>query len=223
MPDLELKQEWDLDTIADIMCRTPTARHIFDHDGLFPDAASAQAHLGRWLGSAANIDRLLVAPVGSIRPRRAGPIGNVRIDKVLAGMLESLGIDPRAYAIAILFDADSHFIFGNVDFCPLLIESLTEECTDISGRVELNARAEELNPEIRRIEIMHNLPETVITACIGEPLRRIVSHPQLDHMDLVIESVEERGNATRIFYRSMGRVALKDWKPGMHKERGEER
>lgn len=217
MRELGLRHEWDLNTIADAMCVNDAANHIFAHEGHFPDADAAREHLGRWLGAPTNIDRLLNAPLGSIRPRRSGLVGDVRIDAVLAGMLDSIGVDPRAYAVAILFDADSHFIFGDVDFTPLRIESLTGTDVEISGSVELNARAEDLSFEIRRIEIMNNLPETVVTACIGNPLRRIVSHPQLDHMDLVVENVEERGNATRIFYRPVEMVVLRDWKPAMHR------
>lgn len=210
MPRIRLIQPDGLKTIAQIMMRTPRERAIFDRHEPFADAAEAQAHLGDWLGDPTNIDALMDAPIATVRRGDKGLVGDVRIDAVLAAMLHGLGIDARAFGVAVAFDDDTTFIVGDVEIDVTSIQAMTAGDMTICGRVQINAEADEVYLEIQRIEMSGRMPETILDACVGRRVSDVVSHPLLDPIPLIVKETELRGTGTRIYYEDMETIALRD-------------
>lgn len=187
-------------------------------------AASLEAWLTRRGSDFSDVCRIDADTVMSDRDEPGGgTIGQTMIPTLLERILRRVGVDPRAYAVLALLEPGTIGL-GDVtievecerrrirtvpdDYRMHLEPGFTLQCSStLAGGIEWNMNA-------HVIDLPGHLPGTVMGAMAGQPLRRLLSHPLLDHLDVGIDEVFHDGPGTTIYYdHAMARVSLDEIRP----------
>lgn len=166
-----------------------------------------------------DVDTVMYAPGAP----KAGTVGQTMMPTLLERVLRHSGIDPRAYAVLMLLEPGSIALHDTVievdcerrrirtvpdDYRIHLEPGYSLQCrSTLAGGIDWNMCA-------HVIDVPGHLPGTVMTAMAGEPLRRLVSHPLLDMLDVRIDEVFHDGDNTTIYHdHPMTRVSLDEIRP----------
>jgi hypothetical protein len=127
--------------------------------------------------------------------------GDMEMDAALEGIVRSLGMDPRAYALLTAFHPFEEVSLAGTTFRPSMGDNMATGTYHVSAIVDLGGR-NEISTESGRIEIEAELPDTVIEAAPGRPVTDLVDHPLIRNLGLVVHDLHLIGFGTRIVYRN---------------------
>lgn len=192
----------------------PRAPILFGHDGDFLDEDDAQRSIVQWLSRpGVNLAQVLDAPLSVFRPFSAGKIGDTMIDPVLAGVLLTSGIDPRAFATAMIFHDDDIVEVDGMTISVCTIQNIK------GGDVEMRLTATitlapgiSIDTEKGWIDMDRAMPNVTLEAALGRSLTRLLSHPRLDGLGLQVEEAVSRGGGVRITHEARAPIRIGDIK-----------
>ncbi len=212
-------------TIDDRMTADPLSASVFGGPLRHQDRAGARAHLARWL----------VAPgrgfeaVASTRLRHVTACGGRTMDAVtipevemaveLVVALRALGVDPRAFAVAVIYHPSTGYAFDGHAIDPTFDTHPGRGSPPrVTARIGI-ADHVEINPVTRTVTIQGARPATFRAAAVGMPLREVFGQRLIDGLGCRVLRVEASDAQTRLVYRTPGLVTIGE----LTRQRGEGR
>lgn len=203
-------------TIDERMVSDPLMASVFGGPLSHPDRSSARSHLAAWLvDPGRGFEAVAATRLRHITACGGRTMDDVTIPQVemaaeLISALRTLGIDPRAFAVAVVYHPatdyglDGHLFEPTFDTHPG-----SGRPPRVTARIHL-ADHVDINPVNRTVTIRGTLPDTVRDAVVGMPLHEVVGHRLVADVDSRILRVETSADETRIVYRTPGLVTIRE-------------
>jgi hypothetical protein len=191
-----------------------TSTEPFDRNDPVQAWCEIRHHLRTWLQVPAGIDGALSTPMGVLGDAvpgfrfRQDLVGDVVMPEALAHVLAGHGVDPRAFgAVAAWRPGKWTVNLGELRLDVDCAMAPDMETWRIGGYIHPDGIGI-WDMVDGHVALYDHLPETAAQALVGEPLTRVVSHPMIDPLGLVVIGTSQ-WSGTVLHYRDRN-VALRD-------------
>jgi len=192
--------------------------------------ARARMVLARWLTAPGpSLDAVLETSLDDIlNPERSGPsvlpdrkVGDIILPATLEDVLRRMGVDPRAWAVAMAFcRAEGEMTIDGVRLVPCSMRSFSDGSYTLTSTIGLggadhDGREDQIDTESGCLHLgaAANLPETLVALAAGRRIDEIVSHPLLDGLDLYVQRFRDVPGGVGIVYRDRPSRRIADMAP----------